>query len=352
LGTRLSNALVTVELDQRTGTIGSLRHRDLDTELVDQDAAAGLGDYLYVAGRLPDQPLRSELKKLEVIESGPLVASVRAECEAPGCASLTREVHLCAGSDCVELLAELDKHEVFDPEAVYLAFPFNVPQPKVTVDLAWGAARIEEDQLPGACRNYFTAQRWVDVSNRACGVTLATIDAPLIEVGGLTTDATVVGWRDRAEDSSLLYSYVMNNYWETNYLAAQSGTATLRYAIRPHGRFDVAGAKRFGIERSQPLIPVPCSDRHAGFETLLRVTPDDVIVSRLRPLDEGRAVLLRLFNTSPQTRHAVVTSAAARPSQVWLSSPSGERCGPANPTIELPPWGVVTLRCEINASGE
>lgn len=350
-GTRLANDILTVEIDPRTGSISSLRHRAVDAELVDRSAAAGLGGYLYVAGRRPDRPQRSELDNLEVVESGPLVASVRTEAQAPGCDSLTGEVRLTAGSDHVDVIANLEKQQVYDPEAVYFAFPFAIPQPRVRVDLAWGIVRPEVDQLPGACRNYFTAQRWVDVSNDVHGITLATMDAPLIEIGGLTTDATAVGWRERAEDASLLYSYVMNNYWETNYLAAQPGPATIRYALRPHGRFDAASAKRFGIERSQPLIATPLGENHSpAFEPLVRVTPTDVIVSRLRPSEGGRALMVRLFNASERTQRATLEWAATQGHRIWLSSPRGERRCPAATPIEIPAWGIVTLRCEREAA--
>ena len=193
----------------------------------------------------------------------------------------------------------------------------------------------------------------MDVSNDARGVTLATIDAPLIEIGEIATDATVVGWRERGKHASLLYSYVMNNYWETNYLATQPGPATIRYALRPHGRFDAPVAKRFGIERSQPLIAAPLGGEHTpASEPPVRVAPTDVIVSRLRPLEGGRVLMLRLFNASEQAQHADLTWPDADSRRIWLSSPRGERRSPATTPIEIPAWGVVTLRCECEAAAE
>ena len=352
-GTRLTNERLTVEIDPQTGTVSSLRDRASDVELVDPNAVGGLGDYLYVAGRKPDKPQRSVLMRIETVEAGPLVGSVRIEAQAPGCDRFSREVRLTAGADYAEMTVRLDKQAVYDPEAVYVAFPFAVSQPLARVDLAWAIARPEEDQLPGACRNYFTAQRWVDVSNDAYGVTLATIDAPLIEIGELTTDATVVGWRERATHSSLLYSYLMNNYWETNYLAAQPGLATIRYALRPHGRFDATAAKRFGIERSQPLIVAPLgAGRTPPSEPPVRVAPTDVIVSRLRAIDGDRVLMLRLFNASPRVQRANLEWPTADTRRVWLSSPCGKRRDAATTPIEIPPWGVVTLRCERDGVAE
>jgi hypothetical protein len=349
-GTTLSNGLLTVDVDPITGVIGNLRHRDIDSNLVDRSKEAGLGAYLYVAGRDPKQPQREEPLSVEVIERGPLVASVKVESQAPGCKHLTREVRLMAGADHVDLITTLDKEAVYDPEAVYLAFPFAIPEPQVRVDVAWGIMRPEADQLPGACRNYFTAQRWVDVSNDRHGITLATIDAPLIEIGELATDATVVGWREQAKEAGLLYAYVMNNYWETNYLAAQPGRATIRYAIRPHGPFGAAKAKRFGVERSQPLTAVPLGEGHAvSSEPLVVVEPAEVMVTRLKPLEEGRALLVRLFNASEQTRAASLTSSGPDSYRTWHSSPDGTREAAVTMPIEIPAWGIVTLRLEHNA---
>ncbi len=49
----------------------------------------------------------------------------------------------------------------------------------------------EIDQLPGSRKNWLPVGRWIDVSNESFGVTWATLDAPLVEVGGIT--ATMLG---------------------------------------------------------------------------------------------------------------------------------------------------------------
>jgi alpha-mannosidase len=345
--TQLTNGVITMDIDPQTGCIVSLRHREIDAELVDQGHGAGLGDYLYVKGRRPDRPQRSEVLNIRVVEPGPLVATVRIEARAPGCENLTREVRLTAGCAHVEVVADLEKEKVYEPEAVYIAFPFAVAQPTVRVDLAWSIMRPEADQLPGACRNYFTAQRWVDVSNDHYGITLATLDAPLIEIRELSTDATVVGWRKQAKSSGLLYSYVMNNYWETNYRAGQPGHARLRYAIVPHRRFDAAAAKRFGLERSRPLIAVPLEeDRVPITQPPVTVAPTEVIVSRLRPSEDGQAMTVRLFNASERIQDAALCWRPDPMPRVWLSNPHEERLRSLKTPLTIPAWGIVTLRCE------
>ena len=91
-------------------------------------------------------------------------------------------------------------------EGVHFGFGFNVPDGVVRMDVPWGVVRPEVDQIPGACKNWFTVQRWVDISNEDYGVTWLTPDAPLVEVGGIT--ANLIGslsdpraWLDKIEPS-------------------------------------------------------------------------------------------------------------------------------------------------------
>jgi hypothetical protein len=343
---RLANGRVAIVVDGDTGGIRSLKHRSIPSDLVDPDADHGLNEYLYVAGRSPDDPQRSGPVRIEVVENGPIVASLRIESEAPGCYGLSRELRLIAGADHVEIINRINKQRVLAQEGVHFAFPLQVPQGEVRFDIAWGIVRSGQDQLPGACKNHLTAQRWVDVSNRDFGLTLATIDAPLVEVGAIRADPLAVGWIEELEPSATLYSYVMNNYWETNFLAGQEGLVSFRYALLPHGPFDAAAAHRFGTESSQPLIVVPMREGMSPPVAPLRMDPGSVVVTSLRPSEDGEALMIRLFNPSERPQQAVLRWPRAAPAAVWISSPFEDRARSLTGSLTLPPWGIATLRCE------
>jgi len=97
-----------------------------------------------------------------------------------------REVRVVHGLDRVELLNLVDKQAVRAKEGAHFGFGFNVPDGTMRMDMGWTVVRPELDQLPAACKNSISVQRWVDISNDRFGVTWASVDAPLIEVGGLT----------------------------------------------------------------------------------------------------------------------------------------------------------------------
>ena len=351
-GATLTDGILTVTLDETTGAVASLRSSGIDSDLVDRSAGLGLNDFLYVAGRDPADPKRNGPARITVKERGPLVASLVVESGAPGCRRLTREVRIVAGLGRVDIANVVDKERVRAQESAHFAFPFNVPEGVMRMDVPWAVARPEADQLRGACKNYFTVQRWTDVSNDTFGVTWATVDAPLVEVGRITVDPIKVGWIKSLEPTATLYSYIMNNYWETNYKADQEGPTVFRYALQPHGRLDPAAAQRFGVEQSQPLVAAPADAGSPLLPSRLQVDPAGVIVTAFKPSQDGGAWIVRLFNASGRSQQVSLNWADPAPGAVCLSgldeSGGEELSGP----VEMSPWEIVTLRATLPKAAE
>jgi alpha-mannosidase len=250
----LTTSEFSVQLDPGTGDLRSIRYLPTGRELV-AEGGDGLNQYLYVPGRDPAEVVTSGRTEFAWVDGGPLVWTLRSETEAPGLRGpLLREVRVVEGWDRIHLINTLPKAWVLDPEAVLFRFPFALEEPEIHIDGPFGAYRPEMDQIPGASKNYFSLQRWVDLSDEDGGVTLASIDAPLVQFGEIRTDAIVTGWLEHAEPSPTLFSYVMNNYWETNYRAAQDDEVSFTYALRVHGGFEEEAANRFGLEEARPLI--------------------------------------------------------------------------------------------------
>ena len=228
---------------------------------MDAKAATALNDYFYLPG--------SDLKGLQ--RNGPPRISVKETARWwPRCSSnpTPRAASACCAK-CASSTAStrrdhqpVDKLPVRAKEGLHFGFGFNVPDGTVRMDVGWAAVRPELDQIPASCKNWFSVQRWVDISNDRFGVTWSPVDAPLVEVGGIT--ANLIGsqtnpevWIQHLQPSQTLYSWVMNNHWHTNYRADQEGPTVFRFAIRPHKRFAADEAARFGVACSQPLIAVP-----------------------------------------------------------------------------------------------
>lgn len=106
----------------------------------------------------------------------------------------------------------------------------------------------------GVCCEWFTPQNPVHL--RACGfdVAWATPDAPLV----CLTDINRGKWPAHLPiNNGHVYSYVMHNYWFTNYRAEQGGTLRFRYSLTSGESLDRVALARFDADTRAPVIPYP-----------------------------------------------------------------------------------------------
>jgi alpha-mannosidase len=359
-GALLENDKIRVRVDETTGGIVELRATGLDSNLADTASGHALNDYLYLPGDDLAGLQRNGRVTIRAGEKGPLVASFIVESEAPGCFKLMREIRLVAGADFVEIINLVDKKRLDAPsyhakegkESVNFAFPFNVPGGEVRLEVPFGVIRPDLDQIPSACKNWFTVGRWADVANADFGVTWVTLDAPLVQVGGITanllnsqTNPDV--WRNRVGPTQRIYSWAMNNHWGTNYRAYQEGPVVFRFILRPHrGPTDPAEATRFATAFSQPLLVTGSRGQKVFGETLFRVSSPDVVVTGLKPSDDGRAMIVRLFNASAREQAVTLNWGARKPGTVRLADTSERASGRVSGPVAMPGFGLVTLRVE------
>ena len=348
--TRLISSDFFARVDEGTGAIKHLFSRALGRELVDTNGATALNDYFYLPGSEPAGAQRNGAPRITIKENGPLVASLLIQSQAPGCRSLTRELRVVEGLNRLEFIDTVDKLAVRAKEGVHFGFGFGVPRGTVRMDVGWAEVRPEVDQIPAACKNWFSVQRWVDISNDRFGVTWAPIDSPLVELGGLTanllgsqTDYRV--WIQHLPPTQTIYAWAMNNHWHTNYRADQEGPTVFRFSLHPHLEFAAEEAARFGVDCSQPLIATKASGKRP-VESRLRLSSDKVLVTALKPTDDGRGWIVRLFGASGRPEKVSLSWSKPEPHQLWLSNLSEEPLQETGRTVQVPAWGIVTLRAQ------
>jgi len=351
-GCIISNAMLEVRIDPHSGAVTSLRRAGIAADLAATNAGAALNEYVYLPGGEVNDAVRGGPVRVTTKEAGPLVASLTVESVAPGCKSLVREIRLVDGLDRVEIINVVDKTPVRSVEGVHFGFGFNVPDCRMRINIPWAVIEPEKDQLAGACRNWFCVERWVDIANNQYGVTWATLEAPLMEIGSLTAHLPRSQPDPRAYLSSIkpsatIYSWVMNNHWHTNYRAEQEGLTTFRYALRPHGGYDAVAAARFGLETSEPLVVAPAARAsRTPPSLLLSVEPADVLAVAVKPSDDGTAVIIRLQNVADAPRTARLRWPGRARRTLWLSDALETKRERMANAVTLPAQGMVTLRAE------
>lgn len=352
-GTSLENRLLRLDLHPLSGAVQSLRLKSSRHEYVDPAAPVGLNDFRYLLGTGKNGAATNGPVKISVADAGPLVASLRVESAAPGCNSLVRWVRVVDGLDRVELINDVDRKSVREKDGVHFGFGFNVPNGTIRMETPWAVVRPNDDQLPGSCRNWFTVQRWVDVSARDRGITWAPLDAPLMQIGGMT--ANLLGsvalheWMTNAIDSETIYSWAQNNHWHTNYKIDQPGLTRFRYLLRPHqGGYDAMDAARFGLETSRPLLVAsPAGGKLPPKPLFSLSSDDDVLIETVKNGADGRSVIIRLFGVTGEKESVALRWGDRKPSSLWVSDLTEQRVKPVTGKIQVQPYQVITLRAEM-----
>jgi hypothetical protein len=227
-----------------------------------------------------------------------------------------------------------------------------VPDGQVRLEGPFAVVRPDVDQMPSACKNWFTVNRWADVANDHFGITWVTLDAPLVQVGDLSahllnSQPNPDVWRKHVGPTQKLYSWAMNNHWGTNYRAYQEGPVRFRYRLRPHRGYDPAAATRLAVACSQPLIPVRARGLRPASTPRFTLSAPEVLVTGWKPSDDGRAWIVQLWNAASHPTSVRLDWRPPAPRRLWWSDTSEEPRRRLTGELTLPGQGLVTLRAEL-----
>ena len=202
----IESAAWRLTIDRKTGAIAHLIDKQLNRDLVDPNAPYKLNELLYVSGGENSSILQSltTLGPAELQVSGQsdatvvenLGLSIRIRAQTKNVPSIEAEITLYDTPKRVEIINRIHKDEVRTKEAVYFAFPFRVSPPELAYEIQNAWVRPNVDQLPGACREWFTTQNVVTARDAGITIAWATPDSPLMTL----TDINRGRWLKHLDD--------------------------------------------------------------------------------------------------------------------------------------------------------
>ena len=374
----IENAHYRVEIDPRTGGLASWVDKELGHDFAGEHRGWRLGQYVYERVEADrdrdalfvmdfsrddfgvwqvDPPFRYETAASVRVHEPQVhegVASIDVEIEAAGVSRARVRYLLETGRRTLGVEWLLDKEHLTAPESVYVAFPFALGEPRFRVDLNGVPCTPDEHQLNGAVRDWYPIRRWVDVSDGERGVTLAPLDAPLVQLGGITTGKAA---HELRPEGSALMSWALNNHWMVNFKASQGGEIPLRYRLTTHGgACDDAAANRWAAEEAMPAIVLRDEVRRGGEASgRFAAVPDDLALEvTAKPAEDGDGIVFRIRNLGPDAVTVPLELLAASPSAACRASPievDGEPLDVAGDVVRVPVagGGLETVRVRFGS---
>src|SRR5690606_850960 len=237
LGGVIENEFYRVTYDVRKGHLTSVFDKEAGRELVNQDAAAGFGQYVYdryataphfnhLSGHVGAHD-RTLLGDRAIAGSATIVKAERTavgerlvvELHGKGVDWLRTTVELHYGVPRVDLTYRLAKQGTPNKEAVFLAFPFAAG-PATAWELTGGVGGPDVPRVPGSAAYMLPIRHWIAFEDPELTVAWATMEAPLVQLGTIHMPyAPFPPTLD--EEPGTVYSWALNNIWDTNFPAQQ-----------------------------------------------------------------------------------------------------------------------------------
>jgi len=368
-GNILENEFYRIRLDPSSGAIASVFDKQLARELVDSSSPYKFGQYLYVTGG-DNYPANSLYRfgaglkpptfsvhgatssTLTSAKNTPIGIVATLNSSAPNTPMIQTEILLPDSTKEIVITYHLHKDRVLTKESAYVAFPFAVTTPVFTYGSQAAWVNPAKDELAGGSREWYMPTTFASVYNPQIAATVVPIDAPLVAFGDIVRGEWPTEFKPK---TSAIFSWLMNNYWGTNFPAWQGGDFTFRYAITSDAKFNPPSLARFGLEVLTPLErdDVPGSKDSSLLPTqeasLLEVSNPGVTLLTWKRAEDGDGTILRLQDTSGEASDVKLYSPFLTFERAWtcdlLEDNQAEIASQGEDlSVPIKPFQVLTLR--------
>lgn len=173
------------------------------------------------------------LEKVDCVERGEIFTVLKLTYTLPG------TVHCCVflkfyeQAPLIDFRMEIGKTLNYDIESILLPMTLQVDDQQSLYLEKGGceAFRPGIDQIPGTCMEYYVSDNGLAFVGQTSSILIASYDAPLFYMGELAHHP--IQLCDQKDDNNRrpIYSWVMNNIWETNFKMDLSGFLEFRYRL-------------------------------------------------------------------------------------------------------------------------
>ncbi len=300
-----------IVIDSVAGALAGIEDRELKRQLVDATAPWGFGQFIHerVADRndLQTFQLNAHTRipwsgiRVDGWTDGPVWSSVQMTGMQHACADSTGircELRLYKPEKRMELRYTMRKLPVVEAEAVYVALPFAVDAARLLFEAQGGMVEAGRGQVEGSSMDWAGVQNQAVVRSRDAQVVVVSPEIPLMMFGDIHIGKFM---RMYTPERPHLYSWVLNNYWTTNFVAKQEGEMNWRYVLTSSADTSDTFATRFGWGVRVPfltrVLPAGAPNGRPAERSFLELGNERILLVAARPMDDGAGVILHLRET-------------------------------------------------------
>lgn len=245
---RVETPFYTLLFSETEGGLVSIKEKSSGMELLRSDRRYPAFLPIYEVTEVPDgrycevrtsmlQNRRSEqtkrttgrLKNIYVAESGLLRSQIKLCYDVDGTTFFELLYTFYKDLPRFDVSVRMNKNSIWEPENLYITLPFTKAEDELWVEKTGAVLRPGIDQLPGSCIDFYSIQSGMAFIGKGTGVAVSCTDTPLIWLGKLDVHSNTGYEGCHEHNRAELYSWVMNNFWETNFKASLGGFYEFTY---------------------------------------------------------------------------------------------------------------------------
>ncbi len=112
------------------------------------------------------------------------------------------------------------------------------------------------DQIPGTCMEYYLLSQGVSYVEKERTLSIACLDAPMVYMGDMKHHPITLCDGKPVNNRRPVYSWVMNNCWETNFKMDLSGITEYNYTLFDHGACNEIESFEKTRDKTLGVVPV------------------------------------------------------------------------------------------------
>ncbi|GGH79813.1 hypothetical protein JOD43_002315 [Pullulanibacillus pueri] len=182
---------------------------------------------------LSTERFTAQLTDVQVKRQGQVYSVVELSYQLEGTKAYIVELKVYHALPKISVAIKLHKESYWEPENLYVALPFTTGEEETLfVEKTGCIIRPGIDQLPYTNKEFYLLQNGLAYVSENKGMAIALKDTPLITMGDLKHHLIeLCPENDVEHNRAPVYSWVMNNFWETNFKVDLSGFYQFEYTL-------------------------------------------------------------------------------------------------------------------------
>ena len=174
---------------------------------------------------------QGELTEVKLIDDGKVFKTIELVYTLEGTYFSSVVIRMYNNLPKIEFKYKIAKTLTENIENILLPLTLDLPQRALYVDKSDAVFKPGVEQIPGTCMEYYLIDNGLVYETDTTSILIQTKDAPMIYTGELKHHPIVLCDNKEENNYRDVYSWIMNNIWETNFKMDLSGITEFCYSL-------------------------------------------------------------------------------------------------------------------------